>query len=64
MDGEFPVYYFPFDTFEEMCTWIGSDRCSIGTLDFLITACKDEMHRRWGILDELAAEAQELKIGY
>ena len=64
MDSKSPVYYFPFDTFEEMCTWIGSDRCSIGTLDFLITACKDEMHRRWGILDELAAEAQELKIGY
>jgi len=64
MDGKYPVYYFPFDTFEEMCTWIGSDRCSIGTLDFLITACNAELERRKGILAELAAEAQELGLGY
>ena len=64
MDGEFPIYYFPFDTFEGALVWVNSDWCSVGTLDNLIAACKAEMERRWSILDELTAEAQELGLGY
>jgi hypothetical protein len=32
--------------------------------DEVIADCKAELERRKGILDELTAEAQELKIGY
>ena len=64
MDGEFPTYYLAFDSFDEICNWIESVQSNYGVLDALITTCKAELERRKGILDELAAEAQELKIGY
>ncbi len=63
MDGEDSVIYL--GSWEALLFDIdNADKHDVYWLDEIIAKCKAEMQRRWGILDGLTQEAQELKIGY
>ena len=55
-------YYLSFDSFDEICDWIESDRACTEALDVLISLCQHALREQ--ALDELTAEAQELGLGY